>query len=60
MPVKAEVMADLGLFLTRVTGKVDDEIKLLKQNNFNAVRPGHYPLSPRWYELADEYGLWNS
>ncbi len=34
------------------------EIKQLKQNNFNAVRPGHYPLSPRWYELADEYGLY--
>jgi beta-galactosidase len=34
------------------------EIKLLKQNNFNAVRPGHYPLSPRWYELADEYGIY--
>ena len=34
------------------------DIELLKQNNFNAVRPGHYPLAHRWYELADEYGLY--
>jgi len=34
------------------------EVKLLKQYGFNAVRPGHYPLSPRWYELADQYGLY--
>ncbi len=34
------------------------DIKLLKQNGFNAVRPGHYPLAPRWYELADEYGIY--
>lgn len=34
------------------------DIRLLKQHGFNAVRPGHYPLAPRWYELADEYGLY--
>jgi beta-galactosidase len=34
------------------------ELKLLKQNGFNAVRPGHYPLSPRWYDLADQYGIY--
>ena len=34
------------------------DIELLKKNGFNAVRPGHYPLVPRWYELADEYGLY--
>ncbi|MDO6764702.1 beta-galactosidase [Agarivorans sp. 1_MG-2023] len=33
------------------------DIKLLKQNNFNAVRTAHYPNHPRWYELCDEYGL---
>ena len=35
-----------------------DDIKLLKQNNFNAVRTAHYPNHPRWYELCDEYGLY--
>lgn len=34
------------------------DLRLLKQNNFNAVRPGHYPLTPRWYELANEYGIY--
>jgi len=34
------------------------DLKLLKQHGFNAVRPGHYPFSPRWFELADEYGIY--
>ncbi|MFD2166154.1 beta-galactosidase [Thalassotalea euphylliae] len=34
------------------------DIKLLKQNNFNAVRTAHYPNHPRFYELCDEYGLY--
>ncbi|MGL6259026.1 beta-galactosidase [Vibrio sp. WXL210] len=35
-----------------------EDIRLLKQNNFNAVRTAHYPNHPRWYELCDEYGLY--
>lgn len=35
-----------------------EDIKLLKQYNFNAVRASHYPNHPRWYELCDEYGLY--
>ncbi len=34
------------------------EIKMLKQCNINAVRTSHYPNSPRWYELCDEYGIY--
>ena len=34
------------------------DIKLMKQNNFNSVRTSHYPNHPRWYELCDEYGLY--
>lgn len=34
------------------------DICLLKQNNFNAVRTAHYPNHPRWYELCDQYGLY--
>lgn len=34
------------------------DICLMKQNNFNAVRTAHYPNHPRWYELCDEYGLY--
>ncbi len=34
-----------------------EDIKLLKQFNFNAVRTSHYPNDPLWYELCDEYGI---
>jgi beta-galactosidase/beta-glucuronidase len=35
-----------------------DEIKLIKQLNFNAVRTSHYPDDPLWYDLCDEYGIY--
>ncbi|WP_261884802.1 beta-galactosidase [Vibrio pomeroyi] len=47
---------ELGHTMTR-EGMIED-IKLLKQNNFNAVRTAHYPNHPMWYELCDEYGLY--
>ena len=34
------------------------DILLLKQFNFNAVRTAHYPNDPLWYDLCDEYGLY--
>lgn len=34
------------------------DIRLMKQSNINAVRTSHYPNDPRWYELADSYGLY--
>ncbi len=34
------------------------DILLMKQNNFNAVRCSHYPNHPLWYTLCDRYGLW--
>lgn len=34
------------------------DIELMKLANVNAVRTSHYPNDPRWYELADEYGLY--
>lgn len=45
-------------------GQVMDEetmvqdIILMKQNNFNAVRCSHYPNHQRWYTLCDRYGLY--
>lgn len=45
-------------------GQVMDEetmvqdIVLMKQNNFNAVRCSHYPNHPLWYTLCDRYGLY--
>lgn len=51
-----EYHPELGHTMTR-EGMIQD-IKLLKQNNFNAVRTAHYPNHPLWYELCDEYGLY--
>lgn len=34
------------------------DIEIMKRNNVNAVRTSHYPNDPRWYDLADEYGLY--
>jgi beta-galactosidase len=34
------------------------DMELMKQANLNAVRTSHYPNDPRWYDLADEYGLY--
>jgi beta-galactosidase len=45
-----------GKILTRES--MIQDIVLMKQHNFNAVRTSHYPNDERWYELCDEYGLY--
>lgn len=35
-----------------------EDIRLMKMYNINAVRSSHYPNSPDWYRLCDEYGLY--
>lgn len=35
-----------------------EDIRLMKQHNFNAVRTCHYPDDSIWYELCDRYGLY--
>jgi len=35
-----------------------NDIMLLKQFNFNAVRTSHYPNNPKWLDLCDEYGIY--
>ena len=34
------------------------DIRLMKQNNINAVRTCHYPNNSLWYQLCDEYGIY--
>lgn len=34
------------------------DIRVMKQHNINAVRTSHYPQSPLWYDLCDEYGIY--
>ncbi len=47
---------DLGQVVTREM--MIEDIRLMKQNNINAVRTCHYPNVPEWYDLADKYGLY--
>ncbi len=35
-----------------------NDVLLLKQFNFNAVRTSHYPNNSKWLELCDEYGIY--
>ncbi len=35
-----------------------EDVRLIKQNNINAVRTAHYPNDPYFYSLADKYGLY--
>ncbi|MGL6194576.1 MAG: glycoside hydrolase family 2 TIM barrel-domain containing protein, partial [Thermoguttaceae bacterium] len=37
---------------------MEQDVKLMKQFNINAVRTSHYPNDPYWYELCDKYGLY--
>ncbi len=37
---------------------MEKDIKLMKQNNINAVRSAHYPNDPYWLDLCDIYGLY--
>ncbi len=47
---------DTGKTVTR-EGMIKD-LELLKQYNFNAVRTSHYPNTPEWYDLCDEWGIY--
>lgn len=33
------------------------DVKTIKQFNFNCIRTSHYPMDPYLYELCDEYGI---
>ncbi|MCJ2182872.1 DUF4981 domain-containing protein [Novosphingobium sp. 1949] len=37
---------------------MEKDVRLMKQNNVNALRTSHYPNDPYIYELADRYGLY--
>ncbi len=37
---------------------MERDIRLMKQNNINAVRSSHYPNDPYWLDLCDKYGLY--
>ncbi len=37
---------------------MEQDVRLMKQLNINALRMSHYPNDPYMYELADRYGLY--
>lgn len=37
---------------------MENDVRLMKELNVNAVRTSHYPSSPLFYQLCDEYGLY--
>ena len=45
-----------GKALTRKD--LEDDVKLMKKFNFNAVRTSHYPNDPYFYDLCDKYGIY--
>lgn len=45
-----------GYVITRE--RMLQDIRVLKENNLNAVRTCHYPDDPLWYELCDQYGIY--
>lgn len=44
-----------GKALTRKD--IEDDVKTIKQFNFNTIRTSHYPNDPYFYELCDAYGI---
>ncbi len=38
--------------------RMEQDIRIMKQNNINAVRTSHYPNNSLWYDLCDRYGLY--
>ena len=40
------------------TERMEQDIRLMKEHNINAVRTSHYPNDPRFYDLCDRYGLY--
>lgn len=47
---------DTGYYAS--VGQMTKDIVLMKKHNVNAVRTSHYPNSPLFYRLCDEYGLY--
>ncbi|MGL4851912.1 MAG: glycoside hydrolase family 2 TIM barrel-domain containing protein [Phocaeicola sp.] len=51
-----EVDPEGGYYVTRE--RMEQDVRLMKENNINAVRTCHYPNDPYMYELCDKYGIY--
>ncbi len=50
-----EFAPDTGRTVSRE--RMEEELRLMKRLNINAVRTCHYPDMDLWYDLCDEYGI---
>lgn len=51
-----EMDPDGGYYVSRQ--RMEEDVRILKENNINAVRTSHYPNDPYWYELCDKHGIY--
>lgn len=51
-----EMEPNTGYYVTRE--EMVRDIREMKRLNMNAVRTCHYPDTPLWYDLCDQYGLY--
>jgi beta-galactosidase len=51
-----EMDPSTGMVLSR--GRMEQDIRIMKQLNINAVRTCHYPDDEYWYDLCDRYGIY--
>jgi beta-galactosidase len=52
------VFGQMTSFDPESKARMEQDIRLLKQFNINAVRTSHYPNHPYFYQLCDRYGLY--
>ena len=45
-----------GQYVDRKT--MEEDIRIMLENNINTVRTSHYPDDVYWYELCDKYGIY--
>lgn len=51
-----ELDPDYGYYVSEE--RMLQDIRIMKENNINAVRTCHYPDDNRWYALCDRYGIY--
>jgi len=53
---RPEIDPYTGVHITKE--RMEQDVKLMKQFNINAVRTSHYPSHPYFYDLCDKHGLY--
>ncbi|MCM1029636.1 MAG: DUF4981 domain-containing protein [Alloprevotella sp.] len=51
-----ELDPDGGYVVSRE--RMEQDLRIMKENNINAIRTSHYPDDPYLYDLADRYGFY--